>query len=288
MSDSDNPALKTDVTVTPPKVTGVKRSFLRRWVLRLSLALTLIGPAIFIIAGFGYKLKLWGLSTALGTLTRDLGPKVLISAILVAAIALILAIFIKPRKGIVVGLVGLLVPLAGLTHLSKVRAMSSELPFIHDVTTDTQNVPLFTDAITSERALVEGVNPITYTGKTARSKNEKGEDVQTLVSVLQSQGYPDIRPVIFKEPTNVVFGKAEAVAKHMKWDIKNVDINAGIIEATDTTFWYGFEDDIVIRIRESEGGGTIVDMRSISRIGGTDLGKNASRIREFMKALQDA
>lgn len=288
MNDSDNPALKTDVTVTPPKITGVKRGFFRKWVLRLSLALTIIGPAIFVIAGFGYKLKLWGLSTALGTLTREVGPKVLIAAILVAAIALLLAILIKPRKGIIVGLIGLLVPLAGLTHLSKVRAMSAELPFIHDVTTDTQNVPLFTSAITSERAKVEGVNPITYTGKTARSKNEKGENVQTLVSVLQSQGYPDIRPVIFKEPTNVVFGKAEAVAKHMKWDVKNVDINAGIIEATDTTFWYGFQDDIVIRIRESEGGGTIVDMRSISRIGGTDLGKNASRIREFMQALQES
>jgi len=222
----------------------------------------------------------------LGTLTREVGPLLLMVGLLFGAIALLLAILIKPRKGILIGIVGLLVPILGLAQLGKVKNTVASLPFIHDVSTDTQDVPMFTDSIMSERKQVEGVNPANYIGKMAPAKNAKGESTQKLVSVLQTKAYPDIRSVVVEEPKDVVFGKAEAVAKNMGWDVKTLDKDAGIIEATHTTFWYGFEDDVIIRLRASEGGGTLVDMRSLSRIGGSDIGKNADRIREFMGALQ--
>jgi uncharacterized protein (DUF1499 family) len=76
------------------------------------------------------------------------------------------------------------------------------------------------------------------------------------------------------------------IAKQSGWKIHTEDAASGIIEATATTFWYGFKDDVIIRIRPAEGGGSVVDLRSISRIGGSDIGANAERIRKFMKSLQ--
>ncbi|MGO3082471.1 DUF1499 domain-containing protein, partial [Psychrobacter celer] len=63
-----------------------------------------------------------------------------------------------------------------------------------------------------------------------------------------------------------------------------IDADTGIMEATDTTPWFGFQDDVVIRITD-EGSKRLVDIRSKSRIGGSDLGKNAERICRFIKEL---
>ena len=76
-----------------------------------------------------------------------------------------------------------------------------------------------------------------------------------------------------------------ATAKSMGWTIKEENLAEGRIDATDTTFWYGFDDDITIRIRDGKGGGTIIDVRSLSRIGGSDLGKNAERVSAFLERL---
>jgi uncharacterized protein (DUF1499 family) len=61
------------------------------------------------------------------------------------------------------------------------------------------------------------------------------------------------------------------------------------VEATDTTFWFGFKDDVVVRVRAAEnGGGSIVDVRSVSRVGQSDLGLNAKRIGSILDGLRDA
>jgi len=165
------------------------------------------------------------------------------------------------------------------------KAVYVELPFIHDVTTDTQDPPVFGAVIKTERAAVQGVNTDEYIGKTAPVfKNEKpaGEE---LVSVLQTKAFPEIRPLVLSDPKDVVFGEALATAKSMGWKIKEENLANGRIDATDTTFWYGFDDDVTIRLRDGNGGGTIVDVRSLSRIGGSDLGKNAERVGEFLERL---
>ena len=65
---------------------------------------------------------------------------------------------------------------------------------------------------------------------------------------------------------------------------------AGIVEATATTLFFRFKDDVVVRVRPDPArpGGSIVDMRSISRVGGSDVGVNAERIRAFLADLQAA
>lgn len=285
---NNNPGKQTSMSVPPPKETGRKRRNLRKWVLRLSMALTVIGPLIFILAAIGYKIGLFSLGFSLGTLTRQLGPNVLILGLFVSIIALILAILVKPKKGIAVGLIGILVPILGLGYAVQVKNKAQRLPFIHDITTDTQNVPQFGSEIMAERAKIDGVNTTDYAGKTAPAKDAQGNRTEALVSVLQTRGYPDIRSIVVSDEKQAAFAKAEAVARQMGWKIKATNPEAGTIEATDTTFWYGFKDDVIIRLRNSEGGGTLVDIRSISRVGGSDIGKNAERVHAFLDKMKDA
>ena len=70
----------------------------------------------------------------------------------------------------------------------------------------------------------------------------------------------------------------------MGLEIVSVDEGAGVVEATDTTFWFGFKDDVVVRVR-SAGEGSLVDVRSVSRVGLSDLGKNADRIMDLLGRL---
>lgn len=72
----------------------------------------------------------------------------------------------------------------------------------------------------------------------------------------------------------------------MGWDLVAADATAGRIEATDTTFWFGFKDDVVIRVRPADGGSR-VDVRSLSRVGVGDVGTNAKRIRAYLDVLTD-
>jgi len=274
--------MSIEIIKTEHSAKGDKRRKIRGWYHKLVLALAILIPLFFIISTLGVKFGLWDWKVGLG-LTFKFTPILLPLLALSGVIGLVLAAVIKPRKGYAVSAVALLIGLAGLAHGGKVKKTAESLPYIHDITTDTQDVPSFTQAIMSERAEVDGVNTVDYIGK--RDKPEG-----TLVSVLQSQAeaYSDIRPLILSDAPDVVFGQAKAAIKQMGWALKSENVEAGVLEATDTTFWYGFKDDVVIRIRPSEGGGSVVDVRSISRVGGSDIGANAARIRKFLKLMGKA
>jgi uncharacterized protein (DUF1499 family) len=113
-------------------------------------------------------------------------------------------------------------------------------------------------------------NPTTYGG--------------TKIAGLQRRAYPDLGPAILNTPPPHAFEQALATVRAMGWDLVAADQKAGRIEATDTTFWFGFKDDVVIRVRPSEGGSRI-DVRSLSRVGGGDVGTNANRIRAYLRKL---
>ena len=148
--------MSIEIIKTEHSAKGEKRQKIRRWILRATLALAIIAPLTFIAAGLGAKLGLWNWQFGLGTLTRNVGPKLLMLSAAFGIISLGLAIFIQPRKGFVIAALALIIPVFGFGQLAGVQKKVASLPFIHDVTTDTQDVPTFTDAILSERAKVEG------------------------------------------------------------------------------------------------------------------------------------
>jgi uncharacterized protein (DUF1499 family) len=146
--------------------------------------------------------------------------------------------------------------------------MGSSVPPIHDITTDTENPPEFV-AVVPLRA--GAANPVAYEG-------EK-------VAEQQRKGYPDLKPVILPLPPAQVMQRSLDAAKALGWHIVAYDEAAGRLEATDTTAWMGFKDDVVIRV-VPEGDGSRLDIRSLSRVGQGDVGKNAQRIRAFLARLQ--
>lgn len=99
----------------------------------------------------------------------------------------------------------------------------------------------------------------------------------TRIWLLQSS--PSLPPQAFEQ--------ALRTAKNMGWTIVNSNPGEGRIESTDTTFWFGFKDDIVIRITAA-GQESRVDVRSVSRVGRSDVGTNAKRIRRFLQKLKKA
>ena len=107
-----------------------------------------------------------------------------------------------------------------------------------------------------------------------------------MLAQQQREGYPDLAPATLPVPRDQAFDRALAVAQAEGWEIVTADKASGRIEATDTTRWFGFKDDIVVRLTPW-GSGTRVDMRSVSRVGRSDVGTNARRIEGFFDALEE-
>jgi uncharacterized protein (DUF1499 family) len=101
----------------------------------------------------------------------------------------------------------------------------------------------------------------------------------------QRAAYPDIQPLRLAVAPNVAFERAKGAVEEMGWQTIREDPSAGRIEAVATTFWFGFKDDVVIRV-SAEGTGSRIDVRSKSRVGVSDLGTNARRIRAYRERLQ--
>jgi uncharacterized protein (DUF1499 family) len=100
--------------------------------------------------------------------------------------------------------------------------------------------------------------------------------------------HPDIRTLVSDIPPAQTYERARSVARRMCWNIVDENQAEGRIEATATTRWFGFKDDVVIRIAPSAGNGSRVDIRSVSRVGRSDVGTNTRRIRDFLKKFTEA
>jgi uncharacterized protein (DUF1499 family) len=142
-------------------------------------------------------------------------------------------------------------------------------PGIHDITTDTEQPPQYV-AVLPLRA--NAPNKTEYPGES--------------VAARQREAYPDVQPLTLDVAPPQAFDRALAVVREMGWALVEADAATGRIEATDTTFWFGFKDDVVVRVRPTGTGGSRIDVRSLSRVGGGDAGTNAKRIREFLAALK--
>ena len=105
------------------------------------------------------------------------------------------------------------------------------------------------------------------------------------MEALQQKSYPGIEPATLETPPAQAFDKALATATTKGWTIVKSDASAGIIEAYDRSRWFGFTDDIAVRVTSS-GAGSRIDIRSHSRQGRGDFGVNAARVRGFLAGLQ--
>jgi uncharacterized protein (DUF1499 family) len=104
---------------------------------------------------------------------------------------------------------------------------------------------------------------------------------------IHAEAYPDLKTVTIAKPVAEVIADADRIAKSRGWTVAASDPANGHFEATAYAAWIKFRDDVVLRVVPTEDSkGSVVDMRSISQVGGGDLGYNANRIRAFLKELQ--
>jgi uncharacterized protein (DUF1499 family) len=153
-------------------------------------------------------------------------------------------------------------------------------PPIHDVTTDTDDPPAFVAALAPRRA--SGATNSPEYDRIVKSPRG-GPDFN--VPELQRKAFPDIVPLRLAVAPAQAFEQALAAVSAMGWTLIDQDAAEGRIEASDTTTWFGFVDDVVIRVRPEDGGSRI-DVRSVSRIGFGDVGQNAKRIRAYVAAIE--
>jgi hypothetical protein len=148
-------------------------------------------------------------------------------------------------------------------------SVGAKYPPIHDITTDTDNPPKFV-ALLAERAAMKAPNSTDY---------------DPTVAPKQKAGFPDLKPKDLPLPPVEAFAHALEAAKAMGWRVAAAEPAEGRIEAVDTTFWSGFIDDVVIRVTPLGDNQSRVDVRSESRVGGGDAGKNGKRIEAYFAHL---
>lgn len=231
---------------------------------RLVPLLAILAAILLLVAGPGSRLGLWEFGFGF-TLMRW----ALYGGVAAAVLGIVLILIPRTRSGHLAGLLGAVViglgtaavPWLWLQHAQSVAP-------IHDISTDTIDPPEFV-AVAPLRA--DAPNPVEYAGEETAQK--------------QREAYPEIQPLEIEAYPAIAFDHALAAAEAMDWEIVEANEEEGRIEATDTTFWFGFKDDVVIRIRANNGN-SVLDVRSKSRIGQSDVGANAARIRKYLEELE--
>lgn len=164
------------------------------------------------------------------------------------------------RRGFIYSLLGLIIIVPMLLFLQSWQEAKITLPKIQDITTDTESPPSFWYAPNSRE--YGGVG----------------------IAAFQEEAYPDIQPLILPISNDKAYDYSLEVLQEKGWQLYDPSRADMHLEATDTTFWFGFSDDIVIHITPTDNGGSRIDIRSTSRFGGGgDGGTNADRIRGFVK-----
>jgi uncharacterized protein (DUF1499 family) len=218
-------------------------------------------------------LPLAPLATRFGLLRWQVGLPLTALAVVGSGVLLLVLVFlffrpalraVRPFTAAIAG-----VALAPVMAGALVVLPARELPVIHDISTDMADPPQFATAATRRGP---EANPLL-----------RGPEIDA----LQSAGYPDLDGIETSLAPQAAFERAKEIAGHLRWQIHAQDAAAGTIEASQSTFWFGFVDDVAIRIRATPSGSR-VDLRSVSRVGQGDLGANAARIKRFEAAFPPA
>lgn len=245
---------------------NTSQSFVIAMLPALGFTLAVLAGIAAALAGFGHRWGWWHYRTGFTVLKGAAYVGMAAAAVSLAGIIITRPLLL--RQGAVLSLAGILVGLltAGIPW-SWLRTVK-QVPSIHDISTDTENPPKFVAVLPFRK---DAANPSEYGGPD--------------IAAQQRKGYPDIVPLRLPLRPDRAFERAGQTAREMGWEIVDASSGQLRIEATDTTFWFGFKDDVVIRITP-EPDGSRIDVRSLSRVGKSDVGANAKRIRAYFRQFE--
>ena len=235
----------------------------------LSGALAAIAAVLLALGPIGWRAGWWHFRFAFLTL-MPWAAYFGIAALCVSALALLVGRSRIEWRGVAVAVAAFVAGIMIAYIPWQYDRVRQTVPPIHDITTDPDNPPAFASAVAVRAA--EGANPVAYEG--------------AKIAEQQRQAYPDIAPLTLGLSREVAFNRALDAARRMGWTIVAADEAAGRIEASDKSRWFGFTDDIIVRVTAS-GSGSRVDIRSSSRLGRSDFGVNAARVRAYLAELRE-
>ncbi|MCU0831724.1 MAG: DUF1499 domain-containing protein [Rhizobiaceae bacterium] len=162
-----------------------------------------------------------------------------------------------------------------LAPFAFVGVQSFRFPAIYDVSTDLSNPPQFPVGAHRRVALPFVVEP-----------------PRSTAAIVQAQAYPDLASRVLDVGPAEAVAAIAAAARQLGWTptmgAGGLDAPQGLLRAFEArTLLLGFTDDVVVRLLPA-GESLVLDVRSASRFGQSDLGANAARIRAFMAALDAA
>lgn len=253
---------------------------------RISLWLAVGLVLWFLVAVFGPKFGLIDWKIGFLTMVVTLGPILMGVVALIALVALILAFVKGPRGEWWKAAAALAIPVALFAGLMSVRAKGDSVPPIHDVATDTANPPQFSEATLALRDQF-GANPLndyaTPIGEIEMwAERTKGQPIaaQNHAQII-AQSYPNLAAVAYSVSDADAMAAVSAAMDDVGLADIRSDVAQGLVEGTAETFAFGFKDDVVARVVDGR-----IDLRSVSRVGVSDLGYNAARVRELAAAIE--
>jgi uncharacterized protein (DUF1499 family) len=254
-------------TVVAANPSGGKYSRTVSILTKLAVWLGVICAIASVASGLGHRFDLWHFRTGFVILRyATFGG---FAVLVLALIGTIMAQAKHLKAPRTTGLVGLALGIIISGPPLYQYYLATHVPPIHDISTDLLNPPTYV-----------AVPPL-------RAKDDNSLEISADTQKKQAEAFPDLKSDLVAVPPEQALSRAEKVAKAMGWEIVAVDPKAGRMEATATTLLYGFKDDVVVRITP-EATGSRVDVRSASRVGRSDVGVNARRIREFQKQFNAA
>jgi uncharacterized protein (DUF1499 family) len=249
----------------------------RDWTALVTKAALVLGVGAVLcalVAAVGTGTGMWGFRAGLTSL------RYLFFAAAAGAVLGLVGLIMARRRGklMLANLVALVVALGFVLYLGNLVRIAKSVPAIHDVTTNLDDVPQFT------RLSVRADNLETIPDE---DKAElKAMPPEARWKAVHRAHYGDLHTVHLVAPPAEALRRVAALVRERGWETALIDGKAGIVEATATSFFFRFKDDVVVRVRPAPGGGSLVDMRSISRVGTSDVGVNAKRVRAFLADLQ--
>lgn len=237
------------------------------WWAKFTLIGGLLAALLLVLAPLGYRSGVLGVAAAV-LMLPGMGAVLAVLSLGFAVVGLILTLkrgLIAERLPVAIG--GVLA-FAVLFNMGSWFMRANAVPPIHDISTDPADPPAF-------MAVVELRGP---------QANSLDYDAEELAAPTRD-AYPFVQPIRSDLPPSEALARSQRIAEELGWEVVAADPAAGRLEATATTALYGFKDDVVVRIRR-DGAGSRIDLRSVSRVGQSDLGANAARIAAFIEAFE--
>ncbi|NGP76345.1 DUF1499 domain-containing protein [Balneolaceae bacterium YR4-1] len=234
-----------------------------------SFILAIIASLMFLLSGYGYQWGWWELGFAFQRLIPGAALAALLGLILLIVYGIRKSKSSKAYKGSWMIYASVILCLAVLGNFGYwYLEIQKGYPPIHDITTDTENPPEF-EAIVPLRA-------------DAPNKTEYGGEE---IAEAQKAFYDGLETMRLEVAPAEAYDKALIAAQQMPWEIVAQSKEDLRIEAFHKLPWFGFIDDVVIRVDTTDNGSKI-DVRSVSRVGRGDLGVNADRIKSYLAEIE--